>query len=119
MKKPNAICKSCKKEFYQCYYCLKTQSKFGCCSLECAMEYQKQVTALRAKKQKIDLLPDRLDMSKDQILTYITTKTHEEAKADTLKELSDYQSEIQELGILGVVEQINQEIKSSQKEGDA
>lgn len=117
--KPNHICKwsGCtlgknggRKHYYACEFCDFTESwrSVACCKEHYAL-YIEEVLASRKSGRKPDVLPDRTDMTKGQILK-IKQKTIAESLKSTKKELSEYQAEIEELGIPAVVEIINQSL---------
>ena len=117
--KANTICKNVncthgvdggRKHFYSCFYCLKVQNwKSVCCSEECYTEYSSQVKEARSKDKPVDLLADRTDMTKNEVLEIMTAPIDDVIDM-TKSELKDYQNDLDEVGYSGVVEKINQEL---------
>lgn len=100
--KPNHICKNqnCKKgvdggrkHYYACDYCDASQSwRSMACSMECYLEYMKQIDEARNPKKKISL------------------KELEIAKKKTFEELKDYSEDIRTIGLENTIDKINSEI---------
>lgn len=107
IKQPNSLCKNekCRKPFYACAYCTRTNAwRAVACSIECFNAYTEQVMAARAAKKKINLLPDRTDMTDEQ-MAELMAKPIDEVMEMTREELKDYSGSIAE-----IVTQINDEI---------
>lgn len=88
------------------------------CSPECFEAYGKQVIEARAANKKVNLLPERTDMTEDEVRNLINRDT-DEVIAETREELQDYidgqdnfvNKDGGVLGSLGaVIDSINQEI---------
>lgn len=129
LKKPNTICKNrnCtkgkdggRKVFYSCKYCVHTVNKrsVACCD-ECFEEYIRQVNEARAHKDPVDLLPERTDMSQDEVYDLVMKADHETVVRETKEELSEELAESPELGFGQIVDQINEEIDKNAEEGGA
>lgn len=111
--KPNHICKNinCKKEYYACDYCGKTQNwRSMACSIECYNEYMKQIQQSRKNNIPVDLYPERTDMSHDEVVKMIENTPIEIVKENTMNELSEYSEDIETIGIGKTVDKINKEI---------
>ena len=84
-----------RKEYYACGYCDATENwKSMACCKEHYNLYIQEVLEARSKGKKVDTLPDRTDMNKEE----------------TEIELKDYANENGEVDILEAVEKINKEI---------
>ena len=117
--KPNHICKYSKctlgkdggrKHYYACNYCDAVESwrSMACCK-EHYLLYQEEVLSARAKGKTPDPLPDRTDISKDQVKK-LKKKPLAKVKEETEKELSEYKDMVEEVGILETVNHINEEL---------
>lgn len=123
IKIPNTICrnKNCtkgengeRKKFYACKYCLKTENwRSFCCSRECFDEYVDAVNKARDKDIS-DILPERLDMTKDEILEFME-KSYDEVIEETKDELSEYIAENPDKSITEIVDIVNSDIKENSK----
>ena len=112
IKKPNSICKNknCGKLFYACAYCThKLAWRAVACSIECHEAYMNQVAEARSKGKSVNLLPERTDMTQDEVKELINTPSEEVIEA-TKEELADYASELGTHGFVGTVDIINNEI---------
>ena len=112
IKKPNSICKNtnCRKEFYACAYCTHTMAwRSVACSLECYAEYVNQVEIARARNKIVNILPERTDMTVEEVQELINTSTEEAIEA-TREELKDYADDLMTLGLSGTIDKINDEI---------
>lgn len=122
--KSNTICKYSKcnlgkdggrKHYYSCSYCVATENwKSMACCKEHFDFYIEEVLAARANGKEIDTLPDRTDMSKDDI-KFLKKKSIRQIKKETEKELSDYADENGEINITEAVDKINKEIDKNEK----
>lgn len=113
--KPNHICKnsSCKKEYYACDYCGKTLAwRSMACSLPCYAEYMEQVSAARAINKPVNVYPERIDMTHDEVVDLIANIPIEKVKESTSHELSDYQESIDTIGLGATIDKINVELST-------
>lgn len=122
--KSNTICKYSKcnfgknggrKHYYSCGYCVATENwkSMACCKEHYDL-YIKEVLAARAEGKEVDTLPDRTDMSKDDIRS-LKKKSIKQVKKETEKELSEYADENGEINITEAVDKINKEIDKNEK----
>lgn len=120
LKQPNTICKNrnCtkgkdggRKHYYTCRYCARTANwrSVACCE-ECYQEYLKQVAEARANNQPPDLLPERTDMTKDEVYTLVTEADLEDVVRETEEELAEELAESPELGFGQIVDRINEQL---------
>ena len=111
-KKPNTICRNCKKEYYSCYHCVKSQNwrSIACC-VECRDAYFEKILISRGEV----VVPQRTDMIEDEVVELITETPIEEVIEKTQEELSDYIEENPDLTLTEVVEKVNEDIKKSSK----
>ena len=115
IKRPNSLCKNfnCRKSFYACGYCThKLAWRAVACSLECYEQYANQVTEARANNKRINLLPERTDMTSDEVQALISTPTEQVIEA-TKEELKDYADDLNALGLGGTIDKINEEIREA------
>ena len=125
--KPNHICKNpnCnkgvdgkRKQYYACDYCTKTQSwRSVACCFECYDEYMSAVKNARIKNQNIDILPERTDMTREEVVNLVMNTPIEEVKQKTKEDLSDYADDIETLGFSKTMDKINNNLskKKSKK----
>lgn len=124
MKKANTICKYSKcnlgenggrKHYYACAYCTATNNwkAIACCKEHYDL-YIQEVLAEREKGNEPDTLPDRTDMTKEEVKA-LKRKPLKKVKEQTMKELKDYADEDGNVDIKAAVEQINKEIDESKK----
>jgi len=123
--KPNHICKNIfctngedggRKHYYACDVCDKRLNwRAVACSIECYDAYQKQVLDARSKNKAVDVLPDRTDMTKDEIVNEIMEQPEEIVKERTESELADYADVIDEVGFTEAVDQVNKELDAKIK----
>ena len=116
IKKPNSICKNndCGKLFYACAYCThKLAWRAVACSVECHEAYMNQVAEARSKGKSVNLLPERTDMTQEEVKGLINAPSEEVIEA-TKEELADYAGELMSHGFAGTVEIINNEINEAQ-----
>ena len=117
--KANHICKysGCtlgkdggRKEYYACNYCDASENwKSVACCKEHYNLYIQEVLEARSKGKKVDILPDRTDMNKEEIKK-MKKKSLKKIKEETEIELKDYANEDGKVDILEAVEKINKEI---------
>jgi hypothetical protein len=122
--KANTVCKYSKcnlgkdggrKHYYSCGYCVATENwKAMACCKEHYNLYIEEVLAARANGKDVDTLPDRTDMTKDEIKT-LKKKPLKKVREETVKELQDYADENGEVNINEVVEKINEELDKCEK----
>lgn len=111
--KPNHICKNinCKKEYYACDYCGKTQNwRSMACSIECYNAYMKQIEQSRNGNISIDTYPNRIDMSHKEVVEMVNNTPIEVVKEKTMNELSEYLEDIKTIGLGKTIDKINKEI---------
>lgn len=117
LKKPNTVCKNrdCtkgenggRKHYYACRYCTHTENwRAMACSWECYMEYQAQLIEARSKNEPVDLIPERTDMTRDEVVELISLPT-EQVVEETLEELADELEEHPTMGFDEIVDSINE-----------
>ncbi len=122
--KPNTLCKYSKcnlgkdgarKHYYSCNYCTATENwKSMACCKEHYNLYIEEVLNAREHGQPIDTLPDRTDMSKEDIKS-LKKKSIKQVKKETEEELKQYANELGEININETVEQINKELDANKK----
>lgn len=127
---PNTLCKNpnChhgedggRKRFVACTYCAKySQAKnlwrAYCCSLECWNEYQAQIRIARAGGLPIDNIPERTDMTRDEVVDLINEMPESEVETRTREELKGYLADGAELipeNIGPALAEINAEVDSA------
>ena len=113
IKKPNSLCKNinCRKPFYACAFCTRTNAwRSVACSFECYKAYGEQVLEARAVKKKVNLLPERIDMSEAEMAEFMKIPI-EEAMEITNEELKGYNGSIAD-----IVTEINEEIDAAADE---
>lgn len=112
--KPNHICKNpnCRKHYYACDLCDRRQNyKSVACSRECFEIYTNLVLESRMKNKKVDILPDRTDMSKEEVKK-LMKKPVKEVEEKTKKELEDYIEDENNINLTEIVEQVNKDIET-------
>ncbi|MCI8416415.1 MAG: hypothetical protein HFI33_02735 [Lachnospiraceae bacterium] len=120
--KANTLCKYSKcnlgknggrKHYYSCGYCAATENwkSMACCKEHYSL-YIEEVLAARERGELPDLLPDRTDMSKDEI-RFLKRKPLDQIKKETENELSDYMDSDGNVNILGAVDLINKDLESN------
>lgn len=117
--KPNHICKYSKctlgrdgsrKKYYACGYCDATENwKAMACCKEHYDLYIKEVLDARGKGENVDTLPDRTDMTKEEIKR-MKRKPLKQIKEDTENELKEYADDNGKVDIHEAVEKINAEL---------
>lgn len=125
VKKPNTVCKNrdCthgadggRKHYYACRYCMHTENwRAVACSWECYMAYQAQVIAARDNNQPVDLLPERTDMTADEVRELIFETPTEVVVEQTNIELAAEIDEHPSLGFDELVDAINAELDAKTK----
>lgn len=99
-----------RKKFYACKFCDKTQNwRSVACSFECYQEYMDLVIAERSKNKKVDVLPERLDMSTQEV-EELMDKPYHEVYEETKEELKEYIGESEINDFSEIVDEINYEI---------
>ncbi len=122
MKKANTICKYSKcnlgkdggrKEYYACMYCAATENwkSLACCKEHYDL-YIQEVLDARAKGENPDTLPDRKDMTKEEIKA-LKKKPLKKVKEETVKELKEFADEDGNVDIQEAVDQINKKLEES------
>ena len=115
--KPNHICKlsTCRKEYYACNYCdyVENYKSVACCKEHYDL-YVKEVLVARAKGEKVDILPDRTDMSKTQIKA-LKKRPRAQVLKETKEELKAYADENGDVDIIDAVEKINKTNENNKK----
>ncbi len=97
--KPNHICKnpSCRKHYYACNYCSRTLNwKSVACSFDCYQKYMDLVIEERSKGKKVDIKPERIDMTEkevDELLERPIKEVIEETKEE-LKDFADVNGDV-------------------------
>lgn len=117
--KANTVCKysGCtygkdggRKHYYSCVYCVATENwkSMACCKEHYDL-YIKEVLTSRERGEVVDILPDRTDMTKDQIKK-VKMKPKKQLIQETKIELKDYADENGEVNIQEAVDKVNKEI---------
>ena len=115
IKKPNSLCKNinCRKPFYVCAYCThKIAWRSVACCPECFDAYMGQVAEARAANRNVSMLPERTDMTEEQVKELIATPT-DEVIAATKEELSEYSDDLDAIGLGETIDKINEEIREA------
>lgn len=117
IREPNHICKNINcpngingepKHYYACNYCDRSnQWRSLTCSIECYEAYMQQIAEARSKNKKVDTLPNRTDMSKDEVQELLEQPI-EKVMEDTKEDLKEYLSDGQT--IAQAIDTINSEI---------
>lgn len=118
--KPNHICKNTnchkgidggRKHYYACNTCDKRNNwRSVACSLDCYDEYQKQVLEARSRGISVNILPDRTDMTLEEIKERIIDADENGVSQDTMAELSEYKEVIEEVGLPQAIDKINEDL---------
>lgn len=122
--KANTICKYSKcnlgkdggrKHYYSCGYCVATENwkSMACCKEHYDL-YIEEVLKTRQNGESIDTLPDRTDMSKEDVKT-LKKKPLKQVRKETALELQNYADENGEININEAVDKINKEIDNNEK----
>lgn len=133
LKKPNTLCKNIhctkgkdggRKLFYTCKYCVHTMSNQSvACSDECFEEYMKQITEARNQGSPfsfLEKLPERTDMTQEEVYDLVMETPTEEVVAETEEELAEEIAEdpMHSYGL--IVKRINEKLdEENDEEGDA
>ncbi len=125
---PNTLCKNpnChhgedgkRKHFYACAYCTGTKKwKAYCCSPECWDEYQAIIAKRRAGNKQQEDLPDRTDMTQEEVKALIHNTPYEVIEDTTRQELDGYLPEDAEISpetVGPVIDTINAEIDAERQ----
>lgn len=100
-----------RKKYYACNFCDKTQNwRSVACSFECYQEYMDIVIAERSKNKNISVVPERLDMTEQEV-SILMGKPYYEVYEETKEELKDYIGESEISDFSEVVDEINHEIE--------
>lgn len=118
--KPNTLCKNrdCtqgedggRKHYYACHYCAHTENwRAMACSWECYLAYQAQLIEARRRDEPIDLLPERTDMSREEVQALISETPTEEVVKMTEAELADEIEEHPAMGFDEIVDHVNEQM---------
>jgi len=121
LKQPNTICKNrnChngedggRKHYYSCLYCARTENwRSVACSWDCYLAYQEQVAEARRKDEPVNLLPERTDMTKDQVETMIHEMSVDEVMEQTLLELAEEIEANPDMGFGELVDLVNEQLQ--------
>ena len=128
LKKPNTLCKNRnstkgvnggRKHYYACRYCTHSENwRSVACSWECYLEFQQQLIEAREKNHEVDQLPERTDMTKDEVVELSFNTSTEQVVEDTRIELADEIEENPSLGFGDIVDAINKMLDNEdEKEG--
>lgn len=113
-REPNHICMNMachrgenggRKRYYACDACDRKSFRVVACCPEC------YAAVMKALKPNEKIRPSRTDKTEAEI-DEIMTKPIEEIEAKTREELSDYEKELDTIGLDGVIEIINHKIDS-------
>lgn len=125
IKKPNTLCKNrnCtkgtdggRKHYYACRYCTHSENwRSVACSWECYMEYQAQLIEARSKNEPVDTVPERTDMTRDEVVTLISETPAEQVVAETEVELFEEIEANPSMGFGEIVDAINAELDVVEK----
>lgn len=125
IKKPNTLCKNrnCthgtdggRKHYYTCRYCTHSENwRAVACSWECYLAYQSQLIEARNTNQVVDTVPERTDMSRDEVVALINETETEQVVAETEIELADEIEENPTMGFGDIVDAINAELDLTAK----
>lgn len=121
MSEPNAVCKSCGKDYYVCDYCTRTNNyKTITCSPECYDTYITMVLEQRKKEhdkfkqEYVNIYTSRHDLTEEQYKE-LMSKPIEQVIEETKIELKEYINKYQGLSIVSIVSIINKEIENKNK----
>lgn len=125
LKKPNTICKNqcCtkgidggRKHYYACRYCTHSENwRSMACSWECYLAYQAQLIEARDNNEPIDLIPERTDMTREEVIALINETPTEQVIEETMAELADVLIESSAMGFDQIADAINEELDAIQK----
>ena len=118
--KANTICKYSKcslgkdggrKKYYSCSYCAATGNwRALACSREHYELYIREVLAARKNGAVWELLPERTDLTAEEI-KHLKTCSREELLSRTKKELGEYADYLNESSLSDVIEAVNRELE--------
>lgn len=115
--KPNHICKlsTCRKAYYACNYCdaISSYKSVACCKEHYHL-YLEEVLANRAKGKDVNTLPERTDMTQEEIKA-LKQKPVSEVLEETKAELAEYADENGDINVLEAVDQINQSLQQQEE----
>ena len=127
-RKPNTICKNIhcthgadggRKHYYTCRYCVNTMNwRAVACCLECFEAYIQQVREARGEVAAVpekDLLPERTDMSVEEVRRIVKDESFEDAFEQTKEELSDIFEEHPDYGIADAVDEVNRKLDAKSR----
>ena len=109
--KANHICKNpeCRKEYYACNYCTNTLNwRSVACSFECYQKYTDLVIAERSKGKAVKIIPERIDMTENEVIELMNRPTEEVLK-ETKEQLEEYITD-DNADISSIVDEINKEL---------
>ena len=107
--KPNHKCKACGKLYYD--LCTNTKSwRSVACSKECYDVYVNRVIEARSKGKKVDMMPERTDMTKEEVVELLNMPT-EVALEKAKEELKDYANEDGSVDFAEAIQAVNAEIE--------
>lgn len=125
---PNTLCKNpnChhgedggRKHFYACAYCTGTKKwKAYCCSPECWDEYQSIIAQRTTGAEQQEDLPERTDMTQEEVKELIHDTPYEAIEETTRQELDGYLPEDAEISpetVGPVIDIINAEIDAERQ----
>ncbi len=121
MAESNHVCKNkhCNKKYYACDWCARTEAfRKVTCSRECYTEYAKEwiENHPNVDLDKVDFaLPIEIGRTRAQTIIHMQEISEipiEQVESETKQELSDmgYGKEVEELGISGTIELINDQL---------
>ena len=123
---PNTLCKNpnChhgenggRKHFYACAYCTGTKKwKAYCCSPECWNKYQAIISRCTVGMEQQEDLPERTDMTQEEVKALIHDTPYEVIEKTTRQELDGYLPEDAEISpetVGPVIDTINAEIDTA------
>lgn len=126
---PNTLCKNpnChhgedggRKYFYACAYCTGTKKwKAYCCSPECWDEYQDIISRRTVGAEQQEDLPERTDMTQEEVKELIYDTPYEVIEETTRQELDGYLPEDAEIipeTVGPAIDAINAEIDAERQE---
>lgn len=120
IKKPNTLCKNrnCtngadggRKHYYACRYCTHSENwRSVACSWECYLEFQAQLIEARSNNEPIDVVPERTDMTREEVVTLIEETPTAQVVAETEIELAVEIEANPTMGFGEIVDAINEEM---------
>jgi len=125
---PNTLCKNpncrhgeggTRKHFFACAYCTGTKKwKAYCCSPECWTEYQDIIARRDTGGAKQEDLPERTDMTQEEVKALIHDTPYEVIEETTRQELGGYLPEDADISpetVGPVIDAINAEIDAERQ----